>query len=159
MKVRTISAITAAAGLLGSVSSAALAENSTNQAWIGQTGETNTISIVQQGCANRAGADNTTHRINQEGRFNTLSIDQFGRSNSAGAGTLGEALPEGLNQEGDHNQLSVRQHNLALDAFNFLGAVFQSSLSGGSALANLLTIVQEETGGDDTAGHRIGSVT
>lgn len=159
MKVRTISAITAAVGLLGSASNAALAENSTNEAWIGQTGETNTISILQQGSANRAGADNTTHRINQEGRFNTLSIDQFGRSNSAGAGTLGEDLPEGLNQEGDHNQLSVRQHNMALDAFNFLGAVFQSSLSGGSALANLLTIVQEETGGDDTAGHRIGSVT
>jgi hypothetical protein len=159
MKVRTISAAIAAAGLLASVPGAALAENSTNEAWIGQTGETNTISILQQGSANRAGADNSAHRINQEGRFNTLSIDQFGHSNASGADTLGEDLPEGLSQEGDHNQLSVQQHNLVLDAFNFLGAVFQSSLSGGSALANLLTVVQDETGGDGTAGHRIGSVT
>jgi hypothetical protein len=143
-----------------SVSTAALAQNVTNEAWIGQTGETNTISILQQGNSNQAGADNTAHRINQDGRFNILSIDQYGWSNAAGAAEIGvSTLPEGLNQRGDRNSLSIIQRNLLRSGLNFVGAVFQSSVPGGGALANVLAVIQDEVGGDGNAAHGIGSVT
>lgn len=160
MKVCIAPSAFVATGLLCLTSATALAQNATNEAWIGQTGETNTISILQQGNSNRAGADNTAHRINQDGRFNALSIDQFGWSNAAGAHTLdASAALEGLNQRGDRNSLSITQRNLSQSGFNFLGAVFQSSVSGTAALANIVAVVQNATGGDGQAGHRIGTLT
>jgi hypothetical protein len=141
-------------------SAVASAQSATNQAWIGQTGQTNTISITQQGVSNSAGADNTALRINQDGRENAITIDQYGWSNSAGAADLGDAsLPEGLDQTGDHNTLTISQRDLVESGFNFVGAVLQISVPGGSALANLLSVIQSGSGGDLGAGHRIGAVT
>lgn len=151
--------IAAGAALLAS-SGVASAQSATNQAWIGQTGQTNTISITQQGVSNSAGADNTDLRINQDGRENAITIDQYGWSNAAGATDLGDAgLPQGLNQTGNHNTLTISQHDLIDRGFNFVGAVLQASVPGGSALANLLSVIQSEFGGDLGAGHRIGAVT
>lgn len=144
---------------------AALAQNVSNEVWIGQTGGTNTVTITQVGRTNLAGANNIDLGLNQDGEFNKLSIDQYGWSNQAGAAPL-DSNPRGINQSGDRNEIDIRQHTGrdAQDGSNIIGAVWQDSPYLLSRTANELSIVQtEESGGqeaviDAAAGHSIGTV-
>jgi hypothetical protein len=139
--------------------SAAHAQSATNEAWIGQTGETNTITIDQTGNGNSAGANDSTLRINQDGRNNAITIDQFGYSNSAGAVSLPQpGAPQGINQVGDQNAIEVHQDNLDPDGSNLIGAIFQGSLTGLSAIANLLFIQQDASNPGGQADHAIDYV-
>jgi hypothetical protein len=145
---------------------AAMAQNISNEVWIGQTGGTNTVTITQAGRTNLAGADNIDRRLNQDGDLNKLSIDQYGWSNQAGAAPLA-VQPRGINQTGDRNEIEIRQHTGrdAQDGTNIIGAVWQESPYLLSRAANELTIVQTEesvigeTVIDAAAGHSIGTVT
>lgn len=145
---------------------AAMAQNVSNEVWIGQTGGTNTVTITQTGRTNLAGADNVVLRLNQDGEFNKLSIDQYGWSNQAGAAPL-DNPPRGINQSGDRNEIDIRQHTGrdAEDGTNLVGAIWQESPFLLSETANALTIIQTEEGElgevviDAAAGHSIGTVT
>ena len=136
------------------------AQNITNEAWIGQTGETNTITIIQAGVGNSAGANSSDLAVNQDGRFNAIVIDQYGWSNAVGAETLTQTgAPQGIDQVGDRNAIDVAQSNSASAGSNSIGAIFQSSLSGLFEVANALLVRQGATGGDGGADHRVGFVT
>lgn len=141
--------------------SGALAQTMSNEVWIGQTGNTNTIVIVQEGETNRAGADNVELRLDQDGDFNALSIDQYGWNNEAGARFLGDGRPAGIEQIGDRNEIDIGQRNSLPDGsgFNIVGAVVQTSGRLIFNTANTLLVRQSENGGSDlAAGHRINSV-
>lgn len=144
----------------------AMAQNVSNEVWIGQTGGTNIVTITQTGRTNLAGADNVDLRLNQNGEFNKLSIDQFGWSNQAGAAPLDGQL-RGINQTGDRNEVGIRQHTGrdAENGTNIVGAIRQESPFLLSRTANELTIIQTEESGigevviDSAAAHSIGTVT
>jgi hypothetical protein len=145
-----------AAALLTAGAPAALAQSAGNEAWIGQTGDTNTIAITQTGAGNAAGANAALLEINQDGRYNALVIDQFGWNNRAGADSLSAPnAPQGINQVGDRNVADVSQSNGDPAGSNFIGAILQRSLTGLSDVANRLLIEQD---GDGTASHSIGYV-
>lgn len=132
-----------------------------NEVWIGQTGDTNTIIIIQEGEGNRAGADNVAHLLNQTGEFNSLSIDQFGWSTSVGSTALGAGRPSGVNQVGDFNEISISQSNTELSRqdSNTVGAIYQQSSGARTAVANVATVVQSEAGASILgAGHFVGSI-
>lgn len=144
---------------IGAVSHAA-AQSATNKAWIGQTGDTNTITIDQAGIGNSVGADNSTLRLNQDGRFNAVTVKQSGWSNSAGATSLAQPnVPLGINQRGDRNEIELLQENRNIGGSNVIGAILQISLKGLSRLANSLHVKQSAGSGDGTAGHSIGWIT
>lgn len=151
----------AATALLALAAAApANAQSATNEAWIGQTGDTNTITIIQTGIGNSAGANDSTLRINQDGRYNDITIDQLGWANTAGATILSQpGAPAGINQVGDRNVVEVVQDNLVDFGANAIGAIFQSSLTGLTAVANRLFVEQGSDGGDGSAGHEIGYVS
>lgn len=148
------------AGLLMALhASGAHAQDAGQEAWIGQTGETNTIAITQQGRGNRAGRDNAAFRLNQDGEFNFLSIDQYGWSNTVGS-ELRSAEPRGLNQIGDRNSVTVEQRDGDPLGSNSVGAILQSGPRLNSERANILFIRQDAADGADlTAGHSIGAVS
>lgn len=126
-------------------SSAHAQELGTNQVYIGQTGDTNTITIDQEGNSNLVGENADVLRLNQFGARNTLTVDQFGFSNSIGA-LLTSPFPEfrvfGPNQEGDRNQLVVEQSNLNSNVANSIGATGQIALTGRSSIGNFMTVTQ-----------------
>ncbi|KAB2855104.1 MAG: hypothetical protein F9K43_28750, partial [Bauldia sp.] len=123
-------------------------------------GDTNTITIIQTGIGNSAGANDSTLRINQDGRYNDITIDQLGWANTAGATILSQpGAPAGINQVGDRNVVEVVQDNLVDFGANAIGAIFQSSLTGLTAVANRLFVEQGSDGGDGSAGHEIGYVS
>lgn len=144
----------------------AMAQNVSNEVWIGQTGGTNTVTITQTGRTNLAGADNVDLRLNQDGEFNKLSIDQYGWSNQAGAAPF-DSPPRGISQTGDRNEIDIRQYTGrdAENGSNIVGAIWQESPFLLSTTANELTIIQTEEAGlgevviDAAAGHSIGTVT
>lgn len=144
--------------LTGTVS--ARAQNATNEAWIGQTGDTNTITIVQAGIGNSAGANSSTLQINQDGRFNAIVIDQSGFANQAGSEALSDSgSPQGINQAGDRNRIDLSQANTGTGGSNGVGAIYQKSSSGLFEIANDLLVAQSGTDGDGSAGHVIGFVS
>lgn len=153
--------------LLATTAPAAVAQNATNEAWIGQTGDTNTIAITQTGIGNSAGANAAALEINQDGRFNSLVIDQFGLGNKAGAAALADpAAPQGINQVGDRNFASVSQKNDRDDDGSSIGAIYQNSSTGLSGTANSLTVEQNgeasingDADGERRASHSIGFVS
>lgn len=141
--------------------SAALAQSNGNEVWIGQTGNTNTILVIQQGNDNAAGADNVELRIDQDGSENSLTIDQFGWSNEIGSFVYDPARPVGVNQIGDRNTAELRQRNTQIDGTgsNTIAAVFQRSFLSLTNLANTLFVQQsDDAGTDGTAGHFIGTI-
>ena len=71
-------------GLISSLVASHAQELGTNQVYIGQTGDTNTITIDQEGNSNLVGENADILRLNQFGARNTLTVDQFGFSNSIG---------------------------------------------------------------------------
>jgi hypothetical protein len=145
--------------LTASISTAS-AQNISNEAWIGQTGDTNTITITQTGIGNAAGANAATLEINQDGRFNALVIDQFGWNNKAGASEMTlPAAPQGINQVGDHNVANVSQSDDRDDGANSIGAIFQGSETGLNDTANRLDVEQNASDGDGSASHSIGFVS
>jgi hypothetical protein len=131
--------------LVGALGSANAQELGTNQVYIGQTGDTNTITIDQEGNSNLVGENADILRLNQFGARNTLTVDQFGFSNSLGA-LLTSPFPEfrvfGPNQEGDRNQLVVDQSNLNSNAANSIGATGQIAATGRSSVGNFMTVTQ-----------------
>ncbi|MBS3651490.1 hypothetical protein KEU06_23005 [Pseudaminobacter sp. 19-2017] len=137
----------------------ASAQDAGNEVWIGQTGNTNTIVIVQEGEGNRAGADNVRFLMNQDGDFNVLSIDQFGWNNHGGRTEVGEDRPSGINQVGDRNEILVEQITTEPSGSNEIGAVYQQSSRLSGSPANLARIRQSEDGAATLgAGHFLGSV-
>ena len=140
---------------------AARAQTINNETWIGQVGNTNEITIQQEGRGNIAGADNVTHRLTQDGDYNSIFIDQYGWSNSIASTDLEAGRPVGLTQRGDLNEFTLTQHNSEPDGsgFNFVGAVYQESPRGLNSMPNFLQIEQSETGGTNSAaGHVVRSV-
>lgn len=138
----------------------ATAQTLGNEVWIGQTGGTNTITIVQEGRDNRAGEDNVFLRLDQDGDENSLVIEQQGGSNRAGVGDYLDVRPSGITQVGRGNSVSVDQSNdaFATDAapFNIIGAVYQQSLRTFSGEAANIAEIEQFSG---TAGrHAVGSV-
>lgn len=137
----------------------ALAQNISNEVWIGQTGNTNTISIVQQGESNTAGADNVFLRLSQDGNFNALSIDQYGWSNNVAPAALEAGRPIGLNQVGDLNEIDISQTNSAASGSNLVGAIYQESPRNLVATPNSLEVLQTDVGGTSgAAGHALRSI-
>lgn len=139
---------------------AATGQTPGNEVWLGQTGGTNVITILQEGRDNRAGADNVFLRLDQDGDENSLVIDQSGASNQAGVSDYADVRPSGITQIGRRNAVSIDQSNdaFAIDAvpFNVIGAVYQESLRAfvGEA-ANSAEIEQSST---TAARHAVGSV-
>lgn len=141
---------------IGAASHAA-AQSATNEAWIGQTGDTNAIIIDQAGIGNSVGANTSTLRMNQDGRFNAITFKQTGWSNSAGATIPARSnMPQGVTQQGDRNAIEITQQNRDATGYNAIAAILQVSLKGLSLLANSLHVTQNDAGGDGTAGHSIG---
>lgn len=140
-------------------SSPALAQNVSNEAWLGQLGTNNILDIDQQGTANSAGADNVYLLLSQVGTGNSLALEQFGYSNKIGT-LFGDepGFARGVWQNGDLNTINVIQRNQGPGGSNIIGAVQQASqfnLTAGGA--NRLTVYQVDTDGlDGTAGHYIG---
>lgn len=154
------------AALLTAAASAALAQSVSNQAWIGQTGDTNTITVIQTGIGNAAGANAAALEINQgdsgtsSAHYNTLVINQFGWNNKAGAIELSDPdAPRGINQLGDRNTAKVFQKNGSDDDANSVGAIYQWSHTGLAAIANSLDIKQSVLDNDRSASHAIGYVS
>ncbi|MEP9374470.1 hypothetical protein [Mesorhizobium sp. KR1-2] len=136
---------------VGAITQAA-AQSATNEAWIGQTGDTNTITIHQAGNGNSVGADNRKLRLNQDGRFNNITVKQTGWSNSAGATVPAQSnVASGINQQGDRNEIDLTQENLDATRSNVIAAILQISRKRLSELANALRVVQN-------GGHSIGWV-
>lgn len=145
-----------AAGTTGS-----LAQNISNETWLGQVGGTNTITIDQSGRNNQAGANNTALRLNQDGNDNALTITQFGHRNQVGAAPF-SAPPTGINQFGGSNRITINQRtaqDAVVDGGNVIGAIFQRSAYVLLEATNILTILQsEEAGNGGAANHGVGTV-
>lgn len=147
--------------LVGTGATGALAQNISNEVWLGQLGGTNTITIDQNGRNNLAGADNVAHLLNQDGDGNLLDIEQFGHRNSIGAEAWDDddaALrPTGINQIGSRNSATVEQRTgeNAFDGSNTVGAIYQYSAYGLTYATNTLSIVQT---GEGASGHRVDTV-
>ncbi len=145
-----------AAGTTGS-----LAQNISNETWLGQVGGTNTITIDQSGRNNQAGADNVALRLNQDGNDNILAITQFGHRNQVGAAPFA-APPTGINQFGGSNRIEIEQttaQDAVADGGNVIGAIFQRSAYVLLEATNILRIVQSEVfGNSGAANHSVGTV-
>lgn len=130
-----------------------------NQVYIGQTGDTNIITIDQEGNSNLVGEQADALRLNQFGARNTITVDQFGFSNSLGA-RIDAFDPRfvvyGPNQRGDRNELTVLQRNLNAASGNSIGATGQQSDAGGTTLANRIAIDQRSAAG--SLGHTVDQV-
>ena len=147
--------------LLGTISlvAPALAQNISNEVWIGQTGAGNSLDVVQEGRANSAGADNVYLLLGQQGVGNAMTLSQYGYANKVA--TLfadEEAYARGMRQRGDINTADLVQRNTQPGGSNIVGSMQQLSPTNiiGSG-ANVLSVTQAETGGlDGTGGHFIG---
>jgi hypothetical protein len=142
---------------------AARAQNNDNEAWTAQVGETNSLSIVQTGNRNLAGADTDELLIDQHGDFNVMLITQFGFDNKVGTvpeeDRLDADIPSGINQYGNWNTLELRQTNTVAGDFNLVGAVLQQSLDANAAIANRLLIVQADgSASPGAAGHSVEGI-
>lgn len=134
----------------------ALAQNISNEAWLGQIGGTNVITIDQSGRNNQAGANNTAWRLNQDGNDNVLVINQFGHRNQVGAEDLAPSIT-GINQVGSRNEIDIKQSTgqHAFSGFNVVGAIYQASrYSVMLNPANKLTVRQS----GEEAGHHVRTV-
>lgn len=141
---------------LGATASSALPQTiGSNQVYIGQTGDTNTVTIDQQGNDNLVGEDADLFRLNQLGDLNEITVEQFGYDNDLGSQLReGSYKINGPNQEGDRNLLTVNQSNLNPLSGNRIEATGQSALSGRASIGNIMTIGQQADA--DDIGHTIG---
>ena len=128
-----------------------------NEVYLGQTGDTNTITIDQEGLDNVIGELDELFRLNQVGDLNEVVATQYGYDNSVGSRLRsGSYVSNGLNQIGDRNLLTINQVNKTASSFNRIEAIRQRSLEGRATTANVIDINQNDTGG--VAGHSIGQV-
>ena len=137
----------------------ALAQNVSNEAWIGQLGGANSLSIIQEGRSNSAGADNIYLLLSQQGVGNSLVLLQSGYANKVGT-LFGDELEyaRGVWQTGDINKINISQSNTLANGSNMIGAVQQLSAANIlTGAANTLSVVQNADGGiDGAADHYIG---
>lgn len=152
-----------AALMLAASGSPALAQNVSNEAWLGQVGGLNVLDILQEGRGNSAGADNVSLLLGQSGVGNSLTLDQYGYNNKLG--TLFATQPgyaRGVWQRGDLNVIEIVQRNTTEPGNNILGSVQQWSaynLAPSSEAFNALRVIQ--TAADDATGvgaHYIGRI-
>ena len=142
---------------------AASAQNISNEAWLGQVGGLNTLSILQEGLGNSAGADNISLLLGQDGSENSLDLTQSGYNNKLG--TLFADVPgytRGVAQTGTRNTITIEQRNTDANGSNMIGAVQQLNARGLPAASNAineLTITQTAEGGaNGVGGHFIGRI-
>lgn len=142
---------------------AAMAQNVSNEAWLGQLGNQNSLDITQEGRGNSAGANNEWLLLGQEGVGNGLILVQYGYDNKLGT-LFGdeEHYARGVWQRGDLNTMTIRQRNSAEGATNILGAVQQWSainLPAGSEAFNRLDVTQTDEGDASGVGaHYVGRI-
>ncbi len=142
---------------------AVTAQDNTNEVWLGQVGGLNTLSILQQGRGNAAGADDVSLLLRQDGAENSLTLTQSGYNNALGtvfAAVSGHT--RGVAQTGSRNVMIIEQRNRDIGGENLIGAIRQisaSALPAASGAINMLTITQtDEGGGDGIAGHFAGRI-
>ncbi|WP_198585857.1 hypothetical protein [Pararhizobium haloflavum] len=126
-----------------------------NRAFLGQVGDTNTVTITQEGAGNLVGEDDPVSRLNQFGDLNSITIDQYGYGNDVGSALrVGPYRANGPNQRGERNVLLIEQRNLEPSSGHRVEAVAQRAFSGRAGVGNLLEIHQASLAGE--AGQRIG---
>ena len=142
---------------------ATMAQNIANEAWLGQVGGLNTLSILQEGRGNSAGADNISLLLGQDGSENSLDLTQSGYNNKLG--TLFANVPgytRGVAQTGTRNTITIEQRNTDANGSNTIGAVQQFNdypLPASSNAINELSIIQTAEGGaDGVGGHFVGRI-
>lgn len=137
--------------LLGAGVAAGSAHAQSNDVFLGQTGDTNIITIDQTGANNLVGGASADLRLNQLGDRNQVEVLQVGESNGIGrinvigqAGLLtGESgVATGLFQRGDANVLQITQRTAREGGANLVGAIDQSAGSGLQGPTNRATITQ-----------------
>lgn len=127
-----------------------------NEVFLGQTGDTNVLTVTQTGSGHLVGANSDGLRLNQLGDRNEVGILQVGAGNGVGrmsmigqpgglTGLIGTA--SGLFQRGDDNFLDIIQRSRRDAMGSQIGAIDQSARSQGSlipsgAKANQATIRQ-----------------
>ncbi|KTQ96431.1 hypothetical protein NS226_07550 [Aureimonas ureilytica] len=131
-----------------------------NEVFLGQTGDTNTVTITQTGSGHLVGGNSDTLQLNQLGDRNTVTILQVGADSGIGrrnmigqpgglTGLVGTAT--GLFQRGDNNGLDIIQRSRRDAEGSQIGAIEQnapsrSGLMPADGSANRATIRQ--TGGE-----------
>lgn len=146
--MRTLKTVCAISGLLTAVSTAALAQaTSDNIAVIDQIGSDNSALIDQTGARNFAGADDRP--MLQDGIYNDIDTAQTGTQNSIGLGADGVTQLGRLNTQDIFNRILIEQSGDS----NVVGSIQQQSLGGVANGANTLEIRQ--TGADR---NRVGAV-
>lgn len=153
--------VAAIAGLVAAAP--ALAQNVSNEVWLGQVGGLNSVDVTQEGRGNSLGANFAVLLLQQDGIGNALTSVQQGYSNKIG--TLFSDVPDyarGVSQRGDLNTIDITQTNSALDGSNTIGAIQQSSaysLPPDFLAFNALKIVQTaEDDGSGIGGHYVGRI-
>lgn len=128
-----------------------------NEVYLGQTGDTNTVTIEQTGNGNLIGENDEAFRLNQLGDDNAITIDQYGYANTVGSRLRqGTYASNGIDQRGDRNQLTVDQVNNDDSSSNHLDALSQRADDSRTTPGNFIDVTQNDTGGG--AGHRIGQI-
>lgn len=136
-----------------------------NDVFLGQIGDTNTIAIEQTGARNRVGSEGERLRLNQLGDQNAIVILQVGEDNGVGGEDLGGAAifltgrlgsASGLYQIGVGNRLDVEQRTAREGGRNVLGAIRQDNASASPEQANE-AIVRQTGGAFDPIGNQLGT--
>ncbi|ALN74646.1 hypothetical protein [Aureimonas sp. AU20] len=109
-----------------------------NEVFLGQTGDTNILTVTQTGSGHLVGGNGETLRLNQLGNLNKVDIFQVGADNGIGrenmigqpgglTGIVGTAT--GLFQHGDSNFLDIIQRSHRNTEGSQIGAIDQRAQS------------------------------
>lgn len=160
MKLKTV--LTTSTALLGLGAAAALADSNTSVAV--QTGNDNSLMVIQDGAANVAGQNAATNGVlRQLGNDNTMSVSQTGNQNKV-ATTWPADSNRGAHQTGNHNTLTVTQVSRDISQSqngNQINTIRQTSSGAASSDTNIAVIEQglgEFAGVGDVAKHLINRV-
>jgi hypothetical protein len=120
-----------------------------NQIYITQTGNNNTLNIVQDGDDNLIIGTDLTSSAVINGDNNALDIDQIGNDNVLGLDIVGSSNNVAVTQNEDQRaKLSItgNSNNVDLDqsAINYVGEHYMSVIIAGNS--NILDLDQTETG-------------
>lgn len=138
-----------------------------NETFIGQTGDTNEITIEQIGQLNKVGADVEGRDVKQIGNDNMLTILQYGANNRVGAeAPFGSEGAIGASQTGYDNLVEISQQNYVATGKNIVMGITQVAETDIGQLTNSLSITQtsDSAAGGNVTGfqegnHRVGEVT
>ncbi|MDY8108311.1 hypothetical protein U0C82_03990 [Fulvimarina sp. 2208YS6-2-32] len=140
-----------------------------NEVFLGQIGEANTVKIEQTGSLNVVGANSDDRRLNQIGSGNTITIEQVGDGNRIGplnlvnrpgflTGTDGVAA--GLNQLGTANSLTIEQRSARqAGGGSLIGAISQTTAGAVSAQGGNTASVVQIGGAYDPSDSTLGVST